>query len=489
MQRALEESESVSVAQGGQNGEHRIYVNRSLKMEQIEWVGFDMDYTLAIYRQSEIDRLSIDATVKKLIDRGYPPELALAKFDEAFPLRGLFIDKQEGNLLKMDRYKFVAKAFHGSRELSRERRRELYHAQKIRVDSQRYHWIDTLYALPEAAVYTGAIDFFDGLGAQVDYEQLFTDIRESIDEAHRDGAIVDVIEANLPRFVARDPALATALHKLRSAGKKLFLLTNSRAGYTDSMMTFLLQGALSEYPSWQHYFDVVVGAASKPRFFTERRPFMEWRGRGEASTPTMRLERLKVYEGGNLVDFERLIGARSDSVLYVGDHIYGDILRSKKDSAWRTLMIIQEMDDELVAIRKSGKQFVELDELESRRESLIDELRVRQQRLRALERDVSATPESDSSPRRVEKRTIDALRSSLREDEERHRALRQEIDQQFHSAWGSLFKEGVEVSSFGDQVEEYACLYTSRASNLGCYSPMHYFRSPRDAMPHERGTP
>ena len=26
----------------------RVYVNRSLRMENVEWVGFDMDYTLAI---------------------------------------------------------------------------------------------------------------------------------------------------------------------------------------------------------------------------------------------------------------------------------------------------------------------------------------------------------------------------------------------------------------------------------------------------------
>ena len=45
----------------------RVFVNRTLRMDQIDWVGFDMDYTLAIYKQDEIDRLSIDATVKKLV--------------------------------------------------------------------------------------------------------------------------------------------------------------------------------------------------------------------------------------------------------------------------------------------------------------------------------------------------------------------------------------------------------------------------------------
>ncbi|MFS8064986.1 MAG: 5'-nucleotidase domain-containing protein, partial [Byssovorax sp.] len=42
-----------------------------------------------------------------------------------------------------------------------------------------------------------------------------------------------------------------------------------------------------------------------------------------------------------------------------------------------------------------------------------------------------------------------------------------------------------ETSSFGDQVEEYACLYTSKVSNLLAYSPLQYYRSPRDLLPHE----
>lgn len=482
--------DTTKVADGSKDGvglqpERRVYTNRSLRMDQIEWVGFDMDYTLAIYRQAEIDRLSIDATVKKLVDRGYPPELMEARYDEGFPIRGILIDKSEGNLLKMDRFKYVSKAFHGSRELSRERKRELYHQQKLRVDSDRYHWIDTLYALPEAAVYAGAVDFFDARGDQVDYGQLFKDIRESIDEAHRDGAIVDVIEQNLPRFVHRDPELATTLHKLRSAGKKLFLLTNSRAGYTESMMTFLLGGAMQEYPTWKHYFDVVIVASAKPRFFVERRPFFEYRGKSEESTRSSRFERLKLYEGGNLAEFERLIGATGDGVLYVGDHIYGDILRSKKETAWRTVMIVQEMEAELRAAAESQGEFAEIDRIETRRERLVDELRVRQSRLKSMEKDADEARED--SPWRAEKRAIEQIRQSLREDEERARVLERTVDQRFHHGWGSLFKEGVEVSSFGDQVEEYACLYTTKVTNLVNYSPTHYFRSPRDFMPHERG--
>jgi hypothetical protein len=70
--------------------------------------------------------------------------------------------------------------------------------------------------------------------------------------------------------------------------------------------------------------------------------------------------------------------------------------------------------------------------------------------------------------------------AELGEIEERSDAL-------FHPYWGSLLKEGNEPSSFGAQVEEYACVYTSRVSNFLSYSPAQYFRSPRDVMAHEIG--
>jgi len=83
------------------------------------------------------------------------------------------------------------------------------------------------------------------------------------------------VVSDLPRYVHRDPDLALTLHKLRSAGKKLFLLTNSRWPYTEKMMTYLLGDAMVEYPSWRNYFDIVVVAATKPAFFQERRPLLE----------------------------------------------------------------------------------------------------------------------------------------------------------------------------------------------------------------------
>jgi 5'-nucleotidase len=244
------------------------------------------------------------------------------------------------------------------------------------------------------------------------------------------------------------------------------------------------------------------------------------------------LERGAVYEGGNLGDFEQAIGVTGDRILYVGDHIYGDILRSKRDSAWRTAMIIQEMEAEVVAHEACRELHRKSADLEERREELEDQLRYHQQRYKDLTRKLDDEPAKNghgngaavlngdgqlhviplvgaqgppqtplspaprsSSPqvasvhheaeRARTKRAVERIRGQLRSVDAEATAIEREIAQRFHPYWGSLLKEANETSSFGDQVEEYACLYTSRVSNLLAYSPLQYFRSPRDLLPHE----
>jgi len=233
----------------------RVYVNRNLRLDAIAWVGFDMDYTLARYRQEAMDRLSIDATVKKMVERGRPESLLGAHFDPTFPIRGVHVDRKLGNVLKMDRYRYVKRAYHGSQEVGHDERRRLYHSKPVHVGTRRFHWVDTLYALPEVAVYAGAIEHLEALAKEtgssepIDYAALFDEVRECIDLAHQDGSINEVIASDFARYVERDPELPETLHRLRTAKKQLFVLTNSGASYTDRIMRFLLDGALPNYPS------------------------------------------------------------------------------------------------------------------------------------------------------------------------------------------------------------------------------------------------
>jgi HAD superfamily 5'-nucleotidase-like hydrolase len=469
----------------------RVYVNRNLRFDLVSMVGFDMDYTLAIYRQEAMDRLSIEATARKLVeDLGYPEVLLEAPYRTDFPIRGLLIDRERGNILKMDRHRYVKKAYHGMRELTREERHQLYHSRPVRVGSERYHWVDTLYGLSEVAVFAGAIEALDAAGEDVDRGVLFDDIRRSIDLAHQDGSILDAIGAEPERFLIRDPDLAPTFHRLRSAGKRLFLLTNSHAPYTEKVMSYLFDGLLQGYSSWRSFFDLIVTAAKKPRFFREDDIPFEPAEAGVAP-PVEGFERGRLYQGGCLSELQRLAGLEGDRVLYVGDHIYGDVLRAKKETAWRTAMIIQEMDQELRVHEEVSPLLDRLDHLEAVRDLLHEELRTRHARLRELGRRLdeareTGAPTTEIGTARVHhKKQVERLKSRLRDLDRELEELEDHIDLEFHPFWGSLFKAGPEASMFGAQVEQYACVYTDRVSNLLQYSPMHYFRSPRDRMPHE----
>jgi hypothetical protein len=81
--------------------------------------------------------------------------------------------------------------------------------------------------------------------------------------------------------------------------------------------------------------------------------------------------------------------------------------------------------------------------------------------------------------------TLDSLRNRSKTMLEEVAGLERSIDISYNPHWGAMFREGNEVSRFGQQVADYADLYTSRASNFLSYSPLRYFRAPRKSMPHE----
>ena len=124
-------------------------------------------------------------------------------------------------------------------------------------------------------MYTTMVDWADRQTGTVDYDKLFGDIRAAIDEAHRDDTLKTVIKADLPAYIVKDPLLGETLHKFRSSGKKLFVLTNSLWDYTSAVMSYLLDGERKAYPSWRNYFDIVIVGGAKPAFFNELRPFLQ----------------------------------------------------------------------------------------------------------------------------------------------------------------------------------------------------------------------
>jgi 5'-nucleotidase len=472
---------------------YQIYCNRDLDLQSVQAIGFDMDYTLAVYKQEAMDALAMHLTLHNLVEhRGYPADILTIQPRPEYAIRGLVVDKELGNLLKIDSHRHVGRAYHGFRQLTWA---ELgtYRKDAMRFNSDRFALMDTLYALPEAFAYAALVDYMERThpGAPHDWRKLYEDVRFAIDRAHATGAIQDAIMANPARFVHRSEELALALHRFRVAGKKLFVLTNSWPIYSDFMMSYLLDGMLPEYPSWRDYFDIAVAGSRKPSFFDSEAPFLVVDAHEQPIREEHeRLEPGVLYLGGNFREFTRLSGFEPARVVYMGDHIYGDILRSRKSSAWRAVMIVQEMEQELHNWSRQRTDLDALHELEDALARHAQDLAYDQWMLDNLDALLDQSSHGGAPLARAAAHEALRARIALRRDERESMLLHiidreEQIEAQFHPCWGMVFKTGNKNSVFGEQVEDYACLYTSKVANFVNYSPFHYFRAPRQPMPHE----
>jgi HAD superfamily 5'-nucleotidase-like hydrolase len=474
----------------------RVFANRNLKMARVKVIGFDMDHTLAIYRPIEFETLAFREARRKLVeDRGYPEETLSAEYDHDFVIRGLVVDKRLGNIIKMDRHQYVLRAYHGTTCLSSAKRKELYAGRKIPLSSPDYTSVDTLFSLPEVALYAQLVDLLERRNGRraMDYYQLYTDVRSCVDEAHADGSIKSVIARDPERFVVPDEYLALTLDKLRRHGKRVFLLTNSDPAYTDVVLGVLLNGQLHRYGSWRDYFDIVVVSALKPAFFVSDAPFVHADG-PHKGRPALPGEKGKVFQGGNARDFLARMTCRSDEILYFGDHTYGDILRSKRTSGWRTAMIIQELESELDGQQRARPHLKKaldaerlLDRLISDRDLLEIELAAHEKRILDAGQEPVRAARSREERRRL-KRGLRALDARIARAERDMEASREAAEDVYNRYWGQLFKHGTTTSRFGAQVARFACIYMCRASSLFYYPVNKFYKPPREFLPHEHAT-
>ncbi len=471
----------------------KIYVNRSLNMASIRSIGFDMDHTLVLYNRENFENLAFHETVKKFVANGYPEELLKLKFDPNFVIRGLLVDRDRGNLLKVDSHKYVKIAFHGHRKLDKQERYELYNVKSFKADD--YLTVDTFFALSEVQLFTEIVDYMRRHPGQIQksYRQVYDDLREWIDLSHQDGSIKNRVLAEPEKYIDRDKNLVETLLKLLDGGKKLFLLTNSDWSFTNAVMTYILDGIHEDFPRWQDYFEHIIVSAGKPNFFTGSNPFYEVVTEKEGLLKQHRgpLTPRQVYHGGNAILFERLTQQKGDQILYLGDHIYGDIQRSKELFNWRTALVVQELEEQLSRQEKLQPDFERIMETIHQEEEIQDEaqsLRSEIGNLQRRQKMVGSDKQKEIKQQGKLKDYQEQLHRKEQQLEEIHKQIKQQIEHReksLHPIWGELMRTSLEKSRFAKQIESYACLYTSRVTNLRFYSCSQKYRSYRDMMPHD----
>ncbi|CAG0887873.1 unnamed protein product [Darwinula stevensoni] len=418
---------------------HRVFVNRSLHLEKIKFFGFDMDYTLASYRSPQYETMGFDLIRERLISIGYPEDLQNYVYDPSFPIRPEVYS--------------------------------LYPNKFIQLDESRVYILNTLFNLPETYMLACIIEYFSqgttndqrtAKGVRLgncfmSYKSIFQDVRNAVDWVHLKGSLKQKTLENLEEYVLRDDRLPILLSRMRENGAKLFLLTNSDYFYTSKILEYLLPE--KDGKDWKAYFDYTVVNASKPLFFedgTILRQVNPTTGALKLGMHTGPLEEGCVYSGGSCDVFSDLIGAKGRDVLYIGDHIYGDILKSKKIRGWRTFLMVPELVQELTVWTEKCSLYQKLQHLD-----II---------LADLYRDLdSSTRGKPGEVGRVQR----AIRSVAHEMDLSYGIL------------GSLFRAGSQLTFFASQVSRYADLYAPTFLNLIYYPFSYMFRAAPMFMPHE----
>lgn len=464
--------------------EYRIFTNRTLKMSRIKAVGFDMDYTLAQYNRGELDKLTMDLTLKALVEEfQYPEAILNIPYEEDFAIRGLVIDRKLGNVLKMDKFHYVSLAYHGLKPLDPNTRSELYVVNRFNLQGGRYRSIDTLFELLETYLYAAIIDCLEKTGTIDDYAKIYKDIRNLVDRCHRDDSLKNEIRKDPKRFIEDDPRMIATLHQFKEAGKRLFVITNSEPDYTEFVLSWLFRNAQPFFRSWRNCFDLVGCDARKPSFFKEGQPVEIFEDKDTI-----------FFKGGNLDFLESRLNIKGDQVLYVGDHIYGDILKSKHSTQWRTCIIVPELEFQVRAEKETGPYFQELLQNSNRTKHVTMELHWHRSQLVDLHQFKMAEAD-DLDPQdldRIDARITELDRCLERNHKELSRliseskVLRRKISNTFNPYWGRLFKTGGQLSNFAEQIRDYACLYTSSVSNFNFYGAQAFFESMVSPMPHEK---
>lgn len=498
----------------------QIFCNRSLNMKQIKAIGWDMDYTIAQYKPKAFEELAYRETVDKLVRTfGYPPCLFDLEFDYSFMMRGLIVDKKRGNVIKIDRHKYVKIAYHGFRCLSSEERDAVYNCGQVRdeFDEPDYSMVDTLFSLAESHLFSQIVELADKDPSSVphgrNYQLMWRDVRSAVDLCHRDGTLKREVAANPSKYIHDDPHLVPMLKMYKRSGRKLFLATNSLWDYTHVVMNYLCSGLTGRRKTeeWLRLFDVVIVGCAKPGFFSERRPLFAVEpsdgslrntdggapiipiGLDDLPEDTLgstasRLDlgdedKAAVFQGGNYVDLHKMLGVSSGTeVLYIGDHIYGDILRSKKSLGWRTMLVVPELETELENEAQNVNTQRELRALRAQRDDLSDQV----ERLEwAIAKSAEQQPPEPPHKQEERRAALELLRQRRSEVKRQHSETLRAYHEQFHPVWGRLLKTGYQNSRYSHQIDRFACLYTSHVSNLGWYSPERAYRGRVDFMAHE----
>ncbi|XP_017777855.1 PREDICTED: 5'-nucleotidase domain-containing protein 3 isoform X2 [Nicrophorus vespilloides] len=442
-----------------------VFACNELDLKEVKVYGFDYDYTLACYKPS-MDYLLYNLARQTLIEQyKYPKEIGKLEYKPGFAVRGLHYDIEKGILLKLDSFLQIqfGSVYRGLTPLSTE---EVLHLYKNRIipiayvegqskSGQGSHskmvQLADLFSVPEMGLLCNVADYFERNHIDYHPEILFRDVKSSVKSSHP--VMHKIVSQNVSDYIEDNKDLRYFFDRLKSADKKLFLVTNSPYKFVNKGMELLVG------TNWKDYFDVVIVQARKPRFFTdESRPIRVYDERSGTHIwdRVTKLEKGTIYYEGTVKQLQELTGWRGHQVLYFGDHPYSDLADVTLEHGWRTGAIINELSHEIETLNK-------------------DQFKQDANWLQMLTQLIEDNQDCEDELEQFVLAQWMAERDKLRND----------IKCVFNEQFGSVFRTYHNPTYFSRRLFRFADIYTSNITNLLNYSVNHTFYPRRGVMPHE----
>ena len=328
----------------------------------------------------------------------------------------------------------------------------------IDLNASEFQSLDTSFSISNGVLFAQLVDLRDQGHEIPGYLQLAIDIKEMIDLVHRDGTLKDEVKKNIKKYIKQNPNTVKLLERYKRDGKTLLLITNSDYSYSKTLMEFAFNPFLEDHQDWKELFQVIVTLSMKPSFFTNNHQFLKIDPKNGLMSNYEGDISKGIYQGGNAQKLQNALQLDGDEILYLGDHIFGDVVSIKKTCNWRTALVLSPLKEELESLKKSNPIQLKIDQLME--EKIIIEKNIKQKNSQ------------------VDYKKLEDLNTQISK-------LLLELQQSFNPYWGELMRAGAEESRFADQVEKYACIYMEKVSHLDEYSSKSYFRPMKRQLPHE----
>ncbi|KAK5639395.1 hypothetical protein RI129_011887 [Pyrocoelia pectoralis] len=344
-----------------------------VKFSDYDCLGFDLDNTICRYKIGAMIKLEYETLSKYLVEqKGYPSNHLLKPMEGNldFMLKGLILDVENGNLLRIASDGHIIHGSHGTRELKREQLRN-YYGTPCRWEatdqfsndplhtwngpfSEKMRTLLDYFDMPAGLVFARAVDSLDEQnGGPLKSYKVWPDLLEAIQEMFQKehfqlnkGGYFKEIKENPQHYIHKcSDDLINWFKTLRDRNKLLFLITGSNIDFASHTASNSLG------TDWKNLFDIIICFAKKPGFFISDRQFIALDGFEEIGPiDEKELKRGGVYTYGNWKGLCNFLKKHSElnepKIVYFGDNLVQDVYTPSVHTPCDAVAICEELEAE-----------------------------------------------------------------------------------------------------------------------------------------------